>query len=90
MTTEKSGLPYIAKWALGILGTLLTGAVVWLATETISHGTALAVQETKEAAVAEKLDRIEDGLKELDRKLDRLIDRSRRRRDDERNNNNPQ
>lgn len=63
----------VQKWALGILGTLLTAATLWLFTEVLAHGTLLAVQEEKNTTISEKLDRNMERLERIDSKVDRLL-----------------
>lgn len=63
----------VQKWALGILGALLTAATLWLFTEVLAHGTLLAVQEEKNTTISEKLDRNMERLERIDSKVDRLL-----------------
>lgn len=55
----------LAKWALGILGALVTGAVAWLASSVVDQGQAIArVQEAQEYQ-AEWRQEVREHFKEL-------------------------
>jgi len=49
---------FLTRWALGIVGALVTGSVIWLASTTIAHGESIVTIETK-------IDFMVDTLKEI-------------------------
>lgn len=60
----------IAKWALGVLGTLLTASVIWLATSVVEHGEAIARVEITQDHEAEFRAEIKDRLIRIEAKID--------------------
>lgn len=60
------------------LATILTGGVAWCTWASVStwkHEVRIGVVETKVEDIHKDIDEIKDGQKEMNRKLDRLIER---------------
>ena len=61
-----------------VLGAVLTGGIAWCTWASVSswkHEVRIGVVETKMDGFSSDLDEIKDGQKEMNRKLDRLIER---------------
>lgn len=69
-------------WVLqALLGIVLSGGVAWTTWATVTsykHEAAIQVVQTKQDAMADDMKEIKDGTKELNQKVDRLLERRSR------------